>query len=86
MLLLLASRYDAVDRVYRLYANMTRVQMPDSTLLNSLQVASEGCAPGYSGTACRDCTKGYYRLGDACKVCPKTAYVVVLLFSLVIGT
>jgi hypothetical protein len=55
-------------------------------LLDLVYVASEGCAAGYSGTACRDCVRpGYYRLGDVCKACPQAAYAAIALFALVFG-
>ncbi len=38
---------------------------------------------GYNGGACKDCIRpGFYRLGDACKPCPKTAYAAMALVVL----
>jgi hypothetical protein len=58
-----------------------------TSLLTWVNVTMEGCAKGYTGTACRDCTRpGYYRLGKLCVACPKTAYTAIFLFSLALGT
>jgi hypothetical protein len=61
--------------------------MEMSGLLSWANVSSSGsgCSEGYSGVACRDCIRpGYYRLGDACKPCPKAAYttIIAVVFAL----
>jgi hypothetical protein len=61
--------------------------MEMSGLLSWANVSSSGsgCSEGYSGVACRDCIRpGYYRLGDACKPCPRAAYtaIIAVVFAL----
>lgn len=40
---------------------------------------------GYAGEACKECTLGFYRLGQNCEKCPKGAYMLIVAAGLFIG-
>ncbi|KAI9137946.1 hypothetical protein BKA69DRAFT_834189 [Paraphysoderma sedebokerense] len=37
------------------------------------------CSPGYEGTRCGQCTKGYYRLGDSCLRCTEGNWLPIVI-------
>ena len=58
-----------------------------SSLLGLVGVPAVTCSVGYTGLACKECIRpGYYRLGDRCLPCPKTAYGIIVGAVVVAGT
>ncbi len=57
-----------------------------STLLGLVGVPTVTCAVGYTGLACKECIRpGYYRLGERCPPCPKSAYGIIVAVVVVVG-
>ncbi len=55
--------------------------------LNSeLNVSVMVCGYGYTGPTCGLCINGYYRLDQQCVLCPKGAFMLVVVAALFIGT